>query len=149
MCAPCRVAEMQADTIVRRYPNMRVASLRFHWSVPTRTGACKESHQGSKGELWGYVQEDSAAEASVRAVTVENDEWKGHEEFFIVAPQVAANEDWLELKQQYFPDVPVKEGWVKDGGSGFFDCSKAERILGWVHRDYAKQLETAHNKRVI
>jgi len=131
------IAEMQADTIVRRYPNMRVASLRFHWSVPTRTQACQTSHQRPKGELWSYVQEDSSAEAFVRAVTVENVEWKGHEKFFIVAPQVAADEDWLELKQKYFPDVPVKEGWVKNGGGGFFDCSKAKRILGWVHSDYA------------
>ena len=28
-----RICEMQADTIVRRYPFMRVASLRLHWYV--------------------------------------------------------------------------------------------------------------------
>lgn len=72
----------------------------------------------------------------MRAVTVENDEWKGHEKFFIVAPQVSVDEDWLELKQRYFPDVPVREEWVKSGGSSFFDCSKAARFLGWVHKDY-------------
>lgn len=116
---------------------MRVASLRLHWSVPTRARACQTSHLRLKGELWGYVQEDSSAEAFVRAVAVDNDEWKGHERFFIIAPQVAADEDWLELKQKHFPDVPVKEEWVKNGGSGFFDCSKAKRILGWVHSDYA------------
>ncbi|KAI9460401.1 hypothetical protein HD554DRAFT_2316814 [Boletus coccyginus] len=131
------IAEMQADTIVRRYPNTRVATLRLHWSVPTRTGAYRKDYKGSKGDLWSYVQEDSSAEAFLRAVTVENDEWKGHEKFFIAAPQVAADEDWLDLKQKYFPHVPVREEWVKNGGRGFFDCSKAERILGWVHKDNA------------
>lgn len=128
---------MQADTIVQRYPNMRVASLRLHFSVPTRTRAYRKDYERSKGDLWCYVQEDSAAEALVRAVAVENDEWKRHEKFFIVAPQVAADDGWLELKQRYFPDVPLREGWVKNGGNGFFDCSKAERFFGWVHRDYA------------
>ncbi|KAF8556189.1 NAD(P)-binding protein [Imleria badia] len=131
------VAEMQADTIVRRYPNMRMASLRFHWLVPTRTRARQRSHENSIGDLWGYVQEDSSAEAFVRALTVQNDEWKGHEKFFITAHQVAPDEDWLELKQRYFPDVSVREGWVKNRGSSFFDCSKAECLFGWVHRDYA------------
>lgn len=137
ICSPCRVAEIQADTIVRRYTNMRVASLRLHWSVPTRSRAHQRSHEEAIGDLWGYVQEDSSAEAFVRAVTVENDEWKGHEKFFIVAPQVAVDEDWLELKQRHFPDVPVREEWVKNGGNGFFDCGKAKRFLGWAHRDYA------------
>ncbi|KAG6374308.1 hypothetical protein JVT61DRAFT_4331 [Boletus reticuloceps] len=123
------IAEMQADTIVRRYPRMRVASLRLHLSIPTRAQAYRKDYE--------KVKEDSSAEAFLRAVTVENDEWKGHETFFIAAPQVAADEDWLELKQKYFPDVTVREGWVKGGGRGFFDCSKAERFFGWVHRDYA------------
>lgn len=73
----------------------------------------------------------------MKAVAVNNDQWKGHERFFVVAPQVAADEGWLELKQRYFPNVPLREGWVEKGGNCFFDCSKAERFFGWVHRDYA------------
>lgn len=72
----------------------------------------------------------------MRAITVENDGWRGHEKFFIVAPQIAVDEDWLELQQRYFPNVPVREEWVKNGGRCFFDCSKATRLFGWVHRDY-------------
>jgi len=131
------IAEMQADTIVRRYPNIRVASIRIHKSAPTKMLAYRENMDHVKGDLWSYVQEDSSAEAFVTAVTMEKDKWTGHERFFIVAPQIAADEDWLELKQKYFPHVPVKEGWVESGAKGFFDCSKAERVLGWVHNDYA------------
>jgi len=128
---------MQADTIVRRYPNMRIASLRLHWSIASREKARLNYQERPKGDLWCYVQEDSCAEAFVRAVVVENDEWKGHETFFIVAPQVAADEGWLEIREKYFPGVPVRDEWVKNGGHGFFDCRKAERFFGWVHSDYA------------
>lgn len=88
---------------------MRVASLRRHMSAPSRARAYRKDHERAKADLWSYVQEDSSAEAFVRVVTVENDEWKGHERFFIAAPHIAADEDWLELKQRYFPDVPARE----------------------------------------
>ncbi|KAG2135119.1 NAD(P)-binding protein [Suillus clintonianus] len=131
------IGEIQADTIVRRYPSMRVASMRMHKVAPTRAWAYREDYFRSRGDLWSYVQMDSAADAFLRAVTVGMDQWTGHETFFIAAPQLAADEDWLELKEKYFPDVQVKSGWVESGGKGFFDCSKAERLLGWVHVDYA------------
>ncbi|KIJ66745.1 hypothetical protein HYDPIDRAFT_174118 [Hydnomerulius pinastri MD-312] len=134
------IAEMQADTIVRRYPNTRIASIRLHWSVPTRRRAYRQNMERARGDLWSYVQEDSAGEAFVRAVTVDGEAngWeRGHEKFFVVAPQLAADEDWLELKEKYFPGVSIREGWVENGAKGFFDCSKAERVLGWVHKDYA------------
>ncbi|KAF9223539.1 NAD(P)-binding protein [Gyrodon lividus] len=113
------IAEIQADTIVRRYPTVRVASIRIHLSAPTRMQAYRNDM------------------AFVRAVTVKKDNWTGHEKFFIVAPQIAADEDWIELKEKYFQDVPMREGWVESEAKCFFDCSKAERVLGWVHKDYA------------
>ena len=116
---------------------MRVASIRPHWSVPTRAHAYRKNQFSTRGDLWGYVQMDSVADAFLRAVTVEKDRWTGHEAFFIVAPQLAADEDWLELKGKYFQETPMKPGWVESGRKGFFDCSKAERFLGWVHEDYA------------
>ncbi|OAX37620.1 NAD(P)-binding protein [Rhizopogon vinicolor AM-OR11-026] len=131
------IGETQADTIVRRYPTMRVASMRIHKFISTRTRAYGEDRFSSRGDLWSYVQMDSTADALLRAVTVEKDRWTGHEAFFIVAPQLAVDDDWLELKAKYFPDTPVKPDWVESGGRGFFDCSKAERLLGWVHKDYA------------
>ncbi|KAG2148986.1 uncharacterized protein EDB93DRAFT_352027 [Suillus bovinus] len=131
------IAEIQADTIVRRYPCMRIASIRIHCFVPTRARACRQDHFRFRGDLWGYVQMDSAADAFLRAVTVKVDRWTGHETFFIVAPQLAADEDWLELKEKYFPNVTVKPGWTESGTKGFFDCRKAEHLLGWVHTDYA------------
>ncbi|KIK62392.1 hypothetical protein GYMLUDRAFT_41822 [Collybiopsis luxurians FD-317 M1] len=138
------ICEMQADTLVRRYPEMRIASLRLHWSLPDPTLPSSNDPSGRcKQDLWGYVQEDSAADAFLRAVVDENDKWTGHEAFFIVSPKHAYWEgksqycpvDSGELREKYWPDVPVKEGFDVSGSKGFFDCSKAERLLGWVHVD--------------
>lgn len=85
-----------------------------------------------KNDLWGWVHEDSVADAFIRAVAFDGS-WKaGHEAFFIVAPDNTESVDPQVLYEKYWSHVPVKEG--KDLSRGFFDCSKAERLLGWVHR---------------
>ena len=84
-----------------------------------------------KNDLWGYVQEDSCADAFLRAVTAEEGAWLGHEAFLIVAPEPTENIDLAELYERYWSHVPIKGG--KDIGKGFYDCSKAEKVLGWVH----------------
>lgn len=127
---------MQADAIVRRYPNMRIASLRPSWSIPNREYAFNgQDPERRKNDLWGYVQEDSCADAFLRAVMVENSAWSGHEAFFIVAPENTEDMDPVVLYEKYWKHVPLKKG--KDLSRGFFDCSKAERLLGWVHKPAA------------
>ena len=125
---------MQADAIVRRYPTMRIASIRLHWSVPRREAATRDDPARRAKDLWGWVQEDSGAEAFLLAVFGENGKWSGHERFFVTAPEIATNDDTMVLKQQFWPDVPIKPGFDLEGRKGFFDCSKAERLLDWVHR---------------
>jgi hypothetical protein len=90
-----------------------------------------------KRDLWGYVQEDAAAEAFILAASDESGRWCGHEVFFIAAPSAAAAEDIDILKQTYYPEVSwlVKEEKDMSHKTGFFNCEKAERLLGWVHRD--------------
>lgn len=78
---------------------MRVASLRLHYSTPSRSYAAErpDSFNRSKNDCWGYVQEvsqrgifalhhkqfvqDSGAEAFLLAIANENDRWSGHERF--------------------------------------------------------------------
>lgn len=128
------ICELQADTIVRRYPFMRIASLRLHWFVPHRSTAIREDSSITAKDFWGYVQQDSAAHAFLLALE-DSDRWSGHEAFFITAPEIAVGEDSKSLRESHYPDVPVKEGSDVSGKKGFFDCSKAERMLGWVHED--------------
>ncbi|KAJ3996166.1 NAD(P)-binding protein [Lentinula boryana] len=138
------ICEMQADTLVRRYPTMRIASLRLHWSLPDPIQARSRDPSGrSAQDLWGYVQEDSAADAFLRAVVEQNGKWSGHEAFFIASPKHAYWDgesqfcpiDSKELREKYWPDVPIKDGFDVSGLKGFFDCGKAERLLDWVHSD--------------
>ncbi|ESK98265.1 NAD(P)-binding protein [Moniliophthora roreri MCA 2997] len=129
------ICEAQADSIVRRYPNMSIASMRLHWSLPDPKLAAALEDSKRKNDLWGYVHEDSGADAFLLAVTEDSGKWSGHEPFFIAAPTLAYGEHSDALKAEYWPDVPIKEGFEISGNKGFFDCSKAERLLGWVHKD--------------
>ncbi|KAK7454605.1 hypothetical protein VKT23_011357 [Stygiomarasmius scandens] len=129
------ICEMQAETIVRRYPSMRIASLRLHWSLPDREMARKLDASKAKNDLWGYVQEDSAADAFLRTLTDDSDKWSGHEAFFITSATTAYETESKILKEQYWANIPLKLGHDLPGNASFFDCSKAERLLGWVHTD--------------
>lgn len=123
---------------------MRIASLRLHWSVPSREAALDDSEDGSKRamDLWGYVQETSAADAFLLAVSTEEENlalksWNGsrHEVFFVAAPETASGLNSEVLRCRHYPGIPVKGRKELNGRESFFDCSKAERMLGWIHRD--------------
>lgn len=123
---------------MRRHPSMRIASLRPHWSLPdTSLAVATERANPTKRskDLWGWVQEDAAADAFLRALTAPDGAWVGHERFFVVAPTIACEGavDTAELRARWYPDVPVRNGCEIKGKAGFFDCRKAERVLGWSH----------------
>jgi nucleoside-diphosphate-sugar epimerase len=129
-----RIAELQADALVRRHPTLRIASLRLHWSLPETLQALSADPTRRARDLWGWVQEDVGADAFLRALTAPEGAWVGHERFFIVAPQTAGMQVASEaLRAKFYPDVPVRDGFDMSGHQSFFDCGKAERVLGWVH----------------
>jgi nucleoside-diphosphate-sugar epimerase len=124
--------EEQAESICRRYENMTISSMRFHWVVPERPDWARakdeEGRRTQARQLWGYTRFDSAAGACLSALTAA---FNGAEAFFIIAPDTMSAEPSLELAQKYFPDVPVRGDL--SGHHGFYDCSKAQRLLGWTH----------------
>jgi UDP-glucose 4-epimerase len=109
---------------------MQIASMRFHWVVPERATAVQygstvdflAKHRG------GYTRLDAAARACLLGITAD---YPGHEVFYIVAPDTMLDEPSSELAARYFPDLPIRG--TLEGNQGFYDCSKAERILGWRH----------------
>jgi len=131
------VAELQAGTILRRYPSMRIASLRMSWAVPNKEYANQGNNDpGSRmPDLWGYTQEDAGADAFILAISPDNTRWSGHEAFFITAPDTSLDVNSMVLKEKYWPRVPMKGERKLEGREGFFDCTKAERLLGWVHNE--------------
>lgn len=129
------ICEQQADSFVRRYEQMVISSLRFHWVVPERATAAqhgKNFGQGLAKHLWGYTRLDAAAHACLLSLTAP---FTGHEAFYIIAPDTMMDTPSLELAEQFFPDVPLRGDLPAN--SGFFDCGKAERLLGWEHDAYA------------
>lgn len=124
------ICEQQADAFVRRYPEMVIASLRFHFVCDDRSIA--KSHYDPYPEkakhLWAYTRRDASADACLRSVEVPFD---GHQVFYIVAPDSISETPSRDLAAQYFPEVLLKDGW--GAYQSFFDSSKASQMLGWVH----------------
>jgi UDP-glucose 4-epimerase len=126
------ICEQQADTFARRYADIRIASMRFHWVVPNRAKAATafnaEDPQVAK-HLWAYTLFDAAVRACLSSVTTAT--FTGHEAFYIVAPDTTNDVPSLELAAKYFPNVPVTGDL--SGNKSFFNSAKAERLLGWKH----------------
>jgi nucleoside-diphosphate-sugar epimerase len=128
------ICELQADSFARRYEDMVIASMRFHWVVADSTLA--EIDRASAIEfgikaLWAYTNITSAAEACLLSLTAG---FRGHEVFYIVAPESILKLPSLELAQRYYPNTEIRGDF--SGSPSFYDSSKAERLLGWKHIDY-------------
>ena len=126
------ICEEQGNSFARRYEDMVIASMRFHWVVSDRATTVaadgySETEFGAKN-LWAYVRSDASARACLSSLTAD---FKGHEVFFLAAPDTISETPSLELKQKFFPDVPVRGDL--SGTKSFFDSTKAERLLGWKH----------------
>lgn len=125
------LAEQQADSFARRYEGMVIGSLRLHGTRPERPPTPDPDSERARlaaKQLWGYTRLDAAARACLLSVTAD---FCGHERFYIVAPETMMDVPSMDLKTRFFPDVPVRGNL--SGYQGFFDCTRAERLLGWKH----------------
>lgn len=125
------ICEQQADTFVRRYDNLRIASMRYHWVLPERAVCAAEyrnSEESGRKNLWAYTRADVAAEATLLGVTAD---FEGHQVFYIAAPDTASDLPSLELAARHYPDVPIRGDL--SGNRSFFSSAKAERLLGLHH----------------
>ncbi|MDP8997289.1 MAG: NAD(P)-dependent oxidoreductase [Pseudomonadota bacterium] len=125
------ICEQQGDAFARRYQDISIASLRFHWVLPDRACAAQQYAQSDwkpDKHLWAYTRRDAAADACLRAVQTD---LKGHEVFYIVASDTANPTPSAELAARYFPAVPINGN--PQGRWSFMTSAKAERLLGWHH----------------
>ena len=127
------IGEVTADSFARRFPDMTISSLRFH-ALPEQPPVLQNTwvtdEDGGARNLWGWTLISEAARASRLAVEAT---FKGHEIFNIMAPRTTSSNPTLAMAQHTYPNVPFRRA-VK-GTDSLFDCSKAERLLGWVHAD--------------
>jgi nucleoside-diphosphate-sugar epimerase len=125
------ICEQQADAFARRYEGISIASLRFHWVLPSRAYAMehyKTLTWDVDKTVWAYTRRDMAADACLKSVETN---LNGHEVFYIVAPDTASDIPSRELAAKHFPHVPIR-GPFEDRAS-FMTSEKAERLLGWKH----------------
>ena len=125
-----QICEVQADSFARRYEDVRIASLRFHLVASRERAASyfNEANAEQAKHLWAYTLPEAAVDACLKSLEAD---FIGHEVFYIVAPDTTLAQPTLELAAQFFPEVPVRGDL--SGNRSFFDSSKAERMLGWVH----------------
>ena len=81
-------------------------------------------------QLWAYTLLSEARRACLLSVTAD---FSGHEVFYIVAPRTVMETPTLDLARQHFPQTEIRGALAAT--SGFFNCAKAERLLGWKHQD--------------
>lgn len=111
---------------------MTVTALRFHWiatSEELRGRADSEPDAEGARMLWGYVHLEDAARACVLALHPS----AGREPFETLV--IAARDTWArqpteQLLDHFSPESERRATFP--GTTGLFDCSRAERVLGWV-----------------
>lgn len=122
------ICEIQGDSFARRYEDMTISSLRFSWVINSLDTVPQMDPKKQSKNLWGYTLLEAAARSCLAGIEAD---YKGHEVFYITAPNNFPKLPSSELAQEIFPDVPLRPDF--DGTDSFFDCSKAERLLGWKH----------------
>lgn len=134
--------EVIADGMVRRYPEMTIASLRInniimHERYATFPARRAKYPQGSVN-FWSYIDVRDVATAFRAALEGSND---GHEVFLI-----AAGDTWIDvptriaLEERYgekpgLSGIDFEPGFGEPGSErGYesaFDCRKMDRFFGW------------------
>ena len=127
------VLEQQADAFARRFEWMKIASLRLHWLLDSRDQAIENAARMvelSIRHLWAYTLLGEASRAILLSISADI---TGHEVLYIVAPQTAVVQPSLELARQNYPNVEIRGDLSNQ--TGFFNCDKAKRLLGWKHQE--------------
>ncbi|WVQ84281.1 hypothetical protein IAT38_006433 [Cryptococcus sp. DSM 104549] len=148
--------ELQADSFVRRFPSLRIATLRFHAVIPDHLCNPHSLHVngGVWKDLWGWVSNSAVSRACLLALIAPTDTFPEgtHEAFFVVAPTMCQQRRTSDLLEEMYPEwaegAEEKDTQRWDGGragklrmalkgnEGLFDCSKAERMLGWTEQGF-------------
>ncbi|MCJ7735712.1 MAG: NAD(P)-dependent oxidoreductase [Anaerolineae bacterium] len=84
-------------------------------------------------EYWAYVDVRDAADAVVKACTVEGVD---HDEFLIFADDSTVETPTAQLVAEHQPDIPwpnisLEDYVAEDPYRSLMDCSHAKRVLGW------------------
>ncbi|MDU0315777.1 NAD(P)-dependent oxidoreductase [Phycicoccus sp. M110.8] len=110
---------------------MTVTALRFHWILSrqeVRDLVDAVPEQEGARNLWGYVDLADAARACLLALDP-RPEHSGYEAVLVASDETRVVRPVEELLREHFPDTELRAPLT--GTAGAFDCSRAERVLGW------------------
>ncbi|WVN85690.1 uncharacterized protein L203_100839 [Cryptococcus depauperatus CBS 7841] len=142
---PILFCELQSESFVRRFPSLRIATLRFHAVVPMShvSPSSLNALGGAWKDLWGWVSNLAVARSCLLSLTAPTETFPEgtHEAFFIVAPTICQQKKTQELLEGMYPEWKSDEMKIHlrrpfTSNEGLFDCSKAERMLGWRENGY-------------
>jgi nucleoside-diphosphate-sugar epimerase len=121
-----RIAEEQAAAFARRVPGMSIGCLRLHALRERGEMQARLPRRADAGrkDLWGYTPLAMATRACIATVTAD---LGGCEIFYVVADDTYSSEPSRELRDRYFPEVPIRGDF--SGRRSFFDSAKAEKFL--------------------
>lgn len=122
------VAEAQAADFARRDPSATIVCLRVHAVLrdpSSLAGWKRDLPPAAPKDLWGYTALADATSAALAAVQAD---FTGSHVIYVVAPTTSSTRPTAELLAQYYPDVAVRGDL--SGHRGFFDCTRATRLLG-------------------
>lgn len=126
--------EQQAASLTHRFETVSISSLRFHLIAPdedqARAITARDEAMAAR-HLWGWTASSAAAAACLLALERAP---SGHHVYSIVAGRQVGPAPTSELLARHYPDVVRRRTFSGDGG--LFDCSAAERDLGWRHDAY-------------
>jgi hypothetical protein len=110
-------------------------------------------------DFWCWNSMEDCATSSMLALTTEG--WDGHEVFYIIADEICwegtldqrkkrpteagvlpneekmASLDLLKTAWEGRYQSVREEFWAENPRRSFFDCSKAETVLGWRHNPHS------------
>jgi nucleoside-diphosphate-sugar epimerase len=125
------LGEVIADSMVVRYPEMAICSLRINNVIlPERYDTLqyrRDNFPAGGGNFWSYIDVRDVASAFRAALEGES---KGHEVFLIAAADTCLDTPLRQaIERHYGPGAQYEPGFGDHQSA--FDCRKIERSFGW------------------
>ncbi|EJU02857.1 NADP-binding protein [Dacryopinax primogenitus] len=122
------IIELQADSIARGYPEMTITTLRLHHVTHEKIIPPEWVARAGR-DLWGWVNDESAARAFLLALEREGG---GAEIINVIGDDHRAEgHDAEVLAKTYHPKTEIRR--TVKGDNSFYTSEKAEQLLGWRH----------------
>ncbi|MBA2390342.1 MAG: NAD(P)-dependent oxidoreductase [Geodermatophilaceae bacterium] len=124
------VGEVMADAFARR-TEMTIVSLRLAWihtpaSFQEQLMPMWEDRAAGASNLWGYVDARDAARACRLALEADV---KGHERFFIAAPDTFMPIRSEDLVREFYPEAELRPGFGEH--ASLFSSARASHLLAF------------------